>query len=43
VIGNVSAVADLFSANGWAVTNLVDPYWKLAINCAVQPSFYPCP
>ncbi len=47
VIGGVSGVAEAFSANGWVVKYLVDPYWQLAIDCGVaavrsQP-YYHCP
>ncbi len=47
VIGGVPPVADAFSAHGWAVTNLVDPYWRLAVDCRTPyveaRPFYPCP
>ncbi|MGH6878236.1 MAG: glycosyltransferase 87 family protein, partial [Rhizomicrobium sp.] len=46
VIGGVAGVANAFAAHGWAITNLIDPYWQLAIDCAssyvkARP-FYPC-
>ena len=47
VIGGVSGVAGAFSAHGWVLKDLVDPYWQLAIDCSVpsvrrQP-YYHCP
>ena len=47
VIGGVGGVADAFSAHGWVVKDLVDPYWRLAIDCSVPSvrgqSYFHCP
>jgi hypothetical protein len=47
VIGGVEGVAAFFGAHGFEVKNLVDPYWRLAIDCTVPSvrrlSFYHCP
>jgi hypothetical protein len=46
VIGGVAGVARAFAAHGFEVRDLVDPYWRIAIDCTVpgvrrQP-FYHC-
>jgi hypothetical protein len=42
VLGSVQGADAVFTANGWRVMDLIDPYWRLAIDCT-DPSIAEIP